>query len=143
MAIEQIMSKALITLTIDDDLAKAKDLFDNNNIHHILILHNKTLVGVITDRDLYKHLSPAIGTAKETHKDAALLQKKIHLMMNRNLVTAKKELSINKAVLLFNDNHISCLPVVDDNFAVLGIITWRDILKTVAQQYLKKIKQSA
>lgn len=143
MAIEQIMSKKLITLMIDDDLEKAKDLFENNNIHHILILDNKKLVGVITDRDLYKHLSPAIGTAKETHKDTALLQKKIHLIMNRNLITARKEISINKAVLLFNDNHISCLPIIDKNFAVVGIITWRDILKTVAQQYLKKIGQSA
>lgn len=134
------MSRELITLTIDDSLYKAKKIFDQHKIHHILITHNKVLTGVITDRDLYKHLSPAIGTAKETHKDIAALQKKVHLIMSRNLVTAKEDLSLNEAVLLFYDNHISCLPIVDDKLQTIGIITWRDILKILALQYRKKQK---
>ena len=140
MSISTIMSRALITLSIDDSLDKAKKIFDQHKIHHILITQDNELSGVLTDRDLYKHLSPAIGTAKETHKDTALLQKKVHLIMSRNLVTAKEDLSLNEAVLLFYDNHISCLPIVDDKFNLLGIITWRDILKILALQYRKKQK---
>jgi len=140
MSISTIMSRELITLTIDDSLYKAKTIFELHKIHHILITHNNVLTGVITDRDLYKHLSPAIGTAKETHKDIASLQKKVHLIMSRNLVTAKEDLSLNEAVLLFYDNHISCLPIVDDKRHTIGIITWRDILKILAIQYRKKQK---
>lgn len=140
MSISTIMSRELITLSIDDNLDKAKAIFDQHKIHHILITHNNELSGVLTDRDLYKHLSPTIGTAKETYKDSALLQKKVHLIMSRNVVTAKEDLSLNEAVLLFYDNHISCLPIVDDKFNLLGIITWRDILKILALQYRKKQK---
>ena len=133
------MSTNLITLELDDDLGKAKAIFDQHKIHHILVLNDKELVGVITDRDIYKHLSPTIGTKNETTRDYSLLQKKLHLVMNRNLTTASENATLNEAVLLFHDNHISCLPIVNDKMEPLGIISWRDILKVIALQYRHKI----
>jgi acetoin utilization protein AcuB len=139
MSLSKVMSKNLITLEIDDDLSKAKAIFDQHNIHHILILCDKQLVGIVTDRDLYKHLSPTIGTKNETPRDHSMLQKKLHLIMNRNLITAEKETSLNDAVLLFYDNHISCLPIVDNSMQPIGIVSWRDILKVLALQYRLKL----
>ena len=75
MSLNKVMSTNLITLEMDDDLGKAKAIFDQHKIHHILVLNDKELVGVITDRDIYKHLSPTIGTKKETPRDYSLLQK--------------------------------------------------------------------
>ena len=140
MSIAKVMSQTLITLDLDDKLSMAKSIFETNRIHHILITEEGRLAGIITDRDLYKHLSPAIGTSKETHKDIALLNKKIHLIMSRDLVTAKEALSLNESVLLFHDNHISCIPIVNEIFQPVGIITWRDILKVLALQYRNKLK---
>jgi acetoin utilization protein AcuB len=137
------MSRDLITLELDDNLSKAKAIFDTTNIHHILIVDNGPLVGIITDRDLYKHLSPTIGTSKETPKDTFLLQKKINLIMSRELTTIKEETTLNESVVLFHDKHLSCLPVVDDKYHPIGIITWRDILKIIALRYKKEMKMNA
>ena len=140
MGIAKLMSRDLITLELDDDLSKAKAIFDTTNIHHILITDSGTLVGIITDRDVYKHLSPTIGTSKETPKDTFLLQKKIHLIMSRKLITVKEETTLNESVVLFHDKHISCLPVVNDKDHPIGIITWRDILKVIALRYKRELK---
>jgi acetoin utilization protein AcuB len=139
MSLNKVMSTNLITLEMDDDLGKAKAVFDQHKIHHILVLNDKELVGVITDRDIYKHLSPTIGTKNQTPRDYSLLQKKLHLVMNRNLTTAPSNTTLNEAVLLFHDNHISCLPIVNNKMEPLGIISWRDILKVIAIQYRQKI----
>jgi acetoin utilization protein AcuB len=139
MSLSKVMSTNLITLNMDDDLEKAKAIFDQHKIHHILVLSDKELVGVITDRDIYKHLSPTIGTRNETPRDHSSLQKKLHLVMNRNLITASEDNTLNEAVLLFHDNHISCLPIVNNTMEPLGIISWRDILKVVALQYRHKL----
>jgi acetoin utilization protein AcuB len=139
MSLNKVMSTNLITLEMDDDLGKAKAVFDQHKIHHILVLDDKELVGVITDRDIYKHLSPTIGTKNQTPRDYSLLQKKLHLVMNRNLTTAPSNTTLNEAVLLFHDNHISCLPIVNNKMEPLGIISWRDILKVIAIQYRQKI----
>jgi len=140
MKIENLMSKKLITLSMDATLSKAKEIFEKKNIHHLLITDDDGLLaGVMTDRDLYKHLSPTIGTNQETHRDTALMQKKLHQIMARNLITSQAQQSLNEAVLLFYDNHISCLPITDEQNKAIGIITWRDILKVLALQYRKKI----
>lgn len=141
MSISKIMSKKLITLDIDDDLNKAKILFEQYKIHHILVVSDGALVGVITDRDLYKHLSPYIGTSKETPRDSTLLNKKVHLIMSRDLVTTTENCSINDAVMLFHQHHISCLPIINDSYQPVGIISWRDIIKVAALQYQKKHQQ--
>lgn len=138
MSIEKWMSKNIISLDIDDDLAKAKLAFDKHKIHHLLVLNGKELAGIITDRDLYKQLSPYINTRNETPRDSSLLRKKVNLFMSRELVTAYKDTTLNEAVLLFYDNKISCLPIVDDDFRPVGIITWRDIIKIIAVQYRHK-----
>lgn len=138
MSVGNFMSKGVITLDLDDDLSKAKKIFDHNNIHHIIIIDGREIVGVLSDRDLYKHLSPAIGTKKETPRDTYLLQKKIHLVMSRNLTTAPENITLNDAVLLFFDNRISCLPIIDNDNQPIGIITWRDIIKILALKHRKK-----
>lgn len=137
MSVENIMSRELITLDIGDDLEKAKSIFDTTNIHHILITNNKKLMGIITDRDVFKHLSPSVGTRKETPKDTFLLSKKVHLIMSRNPITANASISTNEAVLLFHNHHISCLPIINSKLEPIGIITWRDIIKVVALTYKK------
>jgi acetoin utilization protein AcuB len=140
MKIENLMSKQLITLSMDAPLSEAKEVFENQNIHHLLITDDEgLLVGVLSDRDVYKNSSPTIGTSQETHRDTALMQKKLHQIMVRNVITSQAQQSLNEAVLLFYDNHISCLPVVDEQNKAIGIITWRDILKVLALQYRKKI----
>ncbi|OKY25945.1 MULTISPECIES: CBS domain-containing protein [Thalassotalea] len=141
-SIEKLMSKNIISLDIDDDLAKAKIAFDQHPIHHILILNGKELVGVFTDRDLYKQLSPHINTRKETPRDTSLLHQKVHLFMSRELVTATTNTTLNEAVLLFYDNRISCLPIVDEHFRPVGILSWRDIVKIIALQYRNKLQQA-
>jgi acetoin utilization protein AcuB len=104
------------------------------------VTEEKKLVGIITDRDLYKHLSPNIGTRKESHADIALLRQKAHQIMSRTLITATPEMTIKEAVIIFDNNHISCLPITNDNNEPIGIITWRDILAILALSYKKSKK---
>ncbi|MDO6506653.1 CBS domain-containing protein [Colwellia sp. 4_MG-2023] len=140
MKIEKLMNRSLLTLSMDSPLSKAKDLFENNNVHHAIITdENGLLAGVITDRDLYKHLSPTVGTSHETFRDTALMQKKLHLIMARNLITIQAQQSLNEAVLLLYDNNVSCLPVVNNQNEPIGIITWRDLLKILALRYKEKL----
>lgn len=143
MKIESLMNTDLITLSMDSPLSKAKEVFERNKIHHLLVTDDDGLLaGVTTDRDLYKHLSPTVGTSHETYRDTALMQKKLHQIMARNLVTARANQTLNEAAVLFYDNHISCLPVVDKQNKPIGIISWRDLLKVLALQYKKKLAAS-
>ena len=131
MNIEEIMSKDLVTIGMDDSLKTVKAIFDNASIHHLLVVESDKLFGVISDRDLLKALSPNIGTLAETNRDTITLNKRGHQLMTSKLVTLTPDAEISDVIEIFNNHDVSCIPVVDDKDKPVGIISWRDILKAI------------
>ena len=127
----EIMSETVVTVEMDDSLAVIKEIFDNTGFHHLLVVESDKLLGVISDRDLLKALSPNIGTLSETVRDLASLNKRAHQIMTRKAVTLGPDAAIVDAIEIFNTHNISCIPVVDEQNKPVGIISWRDILKTL------------
>jgi acetoin utilization protein AcuB len=126
------MSKHVVTVELDDTLALVKELFDHGKFHHLLAMEHGELLGVVSDRDLFKALSPNIGTATESYKDAATLNKKVHQIMSRKPIVLQEDASIDDAIDLFNAHSISCIPIVsNDKKRVVGILSWRDILRNL------------
>jgi len=129
--IAKIMSRRVISVTMDDFLGKIQELFHHHHFHHLLVVEQRTLVGVISDRDLLKALSPNIGTWSETERDRATLHKRAHQIMSRNPVTAHTDSSIDAAAQLMIEKNISCLPITTKEGILEGILSWKDILKAL------------
>ncbi len=58
--------------------------------------------------------------------------------MNRRLITINESASVFEAINCFHLKKVSCLPVVNESGSPVGIISWRDIIDTLAKQMLKK-----
>lgn len=52
--------------------------------------------------------------------------------MTRKPITLGPEASIADAIEVFLTHQVSCIPVVDPQFRPVGILSWRDILRSVA-----------
>lgn len=133
--VEDIMSKPVVTVEMDDTLQTANDIFSHTHFHHLLVVDKGVLVGVISDRDVLKALSPNIDTAAEKPADRATLNKRAHQIMSRHPITLKAKDRIKRVVEIFDDNRISCIPIVDENHKPVGIVSWRDIIKTIRARY--------
>lgn len=131
MSVNNIMTTSVVTVEMDDPLSIVKEIFDNARFHHLLVVENGKLTGVISDRDLLKAISPHLGTAAETSRDAATLNKRAHQIMTRKPATLTPDASIQDAIKLFNSHNISCIPVVDNANTPVGIVSWRDILLAI------------
>jgi len=129
-----IMSKNLVSVCMDDSLADVRHIFDNVNFHHLLVIEQDELVGILSDRDLLKALSPFMDTPSETPRDQACLNKKVHQIMTREVISIEQDAPIYCAINLFNRHKISCLPVVDTQHKAVGILSWRDIMRTLEQR---------
>ncbi len=127
-----IMSRRLVTVTMDDTLATVQQLFKEHRFHHLQVVEDRTLVGIISDRDLLKALSPNIGTLSETDRDRATLNKRAHQIMTRNPVSVRPTTPLDAATTLMLEKKVSCLPVTSDEHRLEGILSWRDILKALA-----------
>jgi len=134
ISVKKIMSSRVVTIHLDDKLSTLQEIFENMKFHHLLVVENRQLLGVVSDRDLLKALSPNIGTMRETYQDLATLNKRVHHIMTRRPVVLHEDATIDDAIHLFNEHTISCLPVVDRDNKPIGIVSWRDILKNMAKE---------
>lgn len=134
MRVKDIMTSKVVAVGLDDTLATVKDIFDNMKFHHLVVVEEGRLFGIVSDRDLLKALSPNLGTITETLKDTATLNKRVHQIMSRKPIKLHAEADIYAAVDLFNRERISCIPIVDDQDRPVGILSWRDIMKRLAQR---------
>lgn len=132
MSLASVMTARLVTVEIDDPLDVVKQIFDSVKFHHLLVVDSATkLCGVISDRDLLRALSPYIGTASENARDTATLKKRVHQIMTRQPVTLPPEATVADAVKVFLEHRVSCIPVVGPGFKAVGIVSWRDVLKSL------------
>ena len=131
MKVQDIMSKRVVTVRLDDRLHVVKKIFDSTHFHHLLAVEDDgTLYGVVSDRDLLRALSPFIGSTAETVRDAATLNKAVHQIMTRKPITLPPEASVVDAIKVFLAHPVSCIPIVDAQFVPVGIVSWRDVLKS-------------
>ncbi len=128
MTVSFVMTKKVFKVRMDDTIGTIHEILENANFHHLLVVEGNKLVGVISDRDVLKAVSPFIGTLSEHTHDLVTLNKKAHQIMNHKPITVFKYTSLHVAAGIMLDNNISCLPVVSSEGGIEGIVTWKDIL---------------
>lgn len=131
MKIAQIMKSPAISVELDDPLKLVKDIFDGSGFRHLLVCEHSQLVGVISERDLLRAISPHVNTHVYTTRDLATLNQRVHQIVKRQPLCLQAHASVGDAVRLFNANRIGCIPVVDEARKPLGVVTRSDILRAL------------
>ncbi len=143
--VEAVMTRVIITINMDDPLHQVQRIFQHEGFHHLLVINEGELVGVISDRDLLSALSPYVNTPSEKRRDERTLHRRAHHIMSRRLITVTRATPIAHAAALLLKHGIGCLPVVSSSVPVRtyagshlrlvtagrtveGIVTWRDIM---------------
>jgi acetoin utilization protein AcuB len=127
--LEGVMTTHVITVTMDETLAAIREIFHRYKFRHVIVTEHGRAVGVISDRDLLKNVSPFLGKVSERTMDRGCLSRKAHQIMTRKLISALPDMPIGDAILLMLQNRISCIPVLDDKGYCVGIVTSRDLLR--------------
>ncbi|HIP27454.1 MAG TPA: IMP dehydrogenase [Flavobacteriaceae bacterium] len=105
-----------VTIKKDDTVLVAKQLMNTHKIGGIPVIdNNEKLIGIVTNRDL----------RFETEQSKLIND----VMTKKNLITTEVGTSLNKAEKILQQYKIEKLPVVDDNYKLVGLITYRDIIK--------------
>ena len=106
-----------ITIGPDETIGRALDLMQTFRISGIPVVQNRTLVGIVTNRDL--------------RFETVLTRKVSEVMTSKNLITAPVGTTLDAAKKLFQEYHIEKLPVVNDKNELDGLITIKDIEKKI------------
>lgn len=114
-------------LSADHTLEDANNLMAKFRISGVPITENGKLVGIITNRDL-KFETDFTKKIKES-------------MTSENLITAKVGVTLDEAKAILAKSRKEKLPIVDDDFNLKGLITIKDIEKTIKYPLSAKDEQ--
>ena len=129
LIIKDIMTQPVESITMDDSVFTIREMFESNKYHHLIVTGDDgKCVGVISDRDLLKNVSPFLGKPMERTADATCLKRRAHQIMTRQLVAVREHTSLRAAARVMLDHKISCLPVLDASKRCVGIVTLRDVV---------------
>lgn len=105
-----------VVLQVNSTLQDAENIMREFKIGGIPVVdENRKLVGIITNRDM------------RFQKDLSIPIEKI--MTRENLVTAPEGITLQKAELILQQYKIEKLPIVNKKGKLIGLVTYKDILK--------------
>ena len=127
-----VMTRKTVTLSPHHGFAEAVSLMADRHFRHIVVVDTGgQILGVISDRDILRALARSNNWQK----------KDVSQIMTRDPVTVKRETPLSAAVAKIVAKRINCLPVLDDEGKVCGILTSTDLLKAY-QKLLESLEKS-
>ena len=112
-----------VTIEPEAPVNRAVALMRQHEISGIPVTKNGRLVGILTNRDLRFERN---------------LEQRVEAVMTRDLITCREGISQEEAKVLLHKNRIEKLLVVDDQYVLKGLITIKDIEKTMAHPFAAK-----
>ena len=145
--VRDIMSEQVISLMPEDDLFRVVDIMQDSKFRHIPVTdEDGKLQGIISDRDILRYLHYAGRRPLQRQKkfrdhlfraDPGF----VNLMMPLEMVMTSKvthilpEASAHSAAKKLLKSKVGCLPVVDDQNNLTGIVTTADLMSTLLTIY--------
>jgi acetoin utilization protein AcuB len=133
------MTKKVRVTTEDATLASLRTLFSEARFQHVPVIDSMhRLVGIVSVKDYFKALSPVIDSASDNTIDLYMQSRKVRQVMTSPVISVSQDIGILQAAALLVERNISCLPVVDNQQRLIGIVSWKDIMRRIVQSQQRR-----
>ena len=145
--VQEVMTEELISLEPQDNIAKAIEVMQEEEIRHILIKDEQgKFLGLLSDRDILRRL-PYAGrrplSPPERFREhlfavkswTKCLELPLDSIMKRKVLHITPDLKVLRAADILYTKKISCLPVVDKQDNLRGVLTITDLMRALLAVY--------
>ncbi|MEL7120532.1 MAG: CBS domain-containing protein [Bacteroidota bacterium] len=130
-AVSTIMTSDLITVAPSDELTKVKEIFAERSFHHIPVVDDGEVVGIISKSDYLYFLRGTGKSEVDRFIEATKLRSyKVQEIMKGDLIMLDPNDEIKEALDLFEKKEFRCIPVAEEGI-LKGLITPYDIIKAL------------
>ena len=128
MLVREIMSKDIEVVDRNDNLRTVEERMATKQLRHLPVLEQGEVVGIVTQRDLFKAAMSSTMGYGEKAQQAYLQSVRVKEIMTYPVVTIAPDTSIAAAAEMLITKGIGCLPVVDGT-TLVGMLTKTDLLR--------------
>lgn len=128
MQVRELMSAHVEVIDRNDNLLDVQARMGAQHVRHLPVLEEGQVVGLVTQRDLFKAtMSSAMGYGEKAQK-AYLQSVRVKEIMTYPVITVTPDTLVVDAVELILTKGVGCLPVMQDG-TLVGIVTKTDLLR--------------
>lgn len=128
--VKHLMSAPVVTFFAEQTLPLAEDVMKYKHVRHLPVIDEaRRVVGLVTHRDL---LAAQISShTAVTRDERRALQDGVRVgeIMTRDVWTVGPNVPASVAAATLHDHKFGCLPVIDADGVLVGIITEHDFLR--------------
>lgn len=139
---QQIMTSPVVTLSPRTTIGEALAMFKTRRFRHMPVISAEgVLVGMVSDRDILRHLGGMNARYERRERQAqqsADLDDPVMQLMETQVLTASAATDVRYIALLFVERRIGAMPIVNDGDLV-GIMTRSDILRAVMHHFVLEL----
>lgn len=135
-AIKNIMTKNIVSVNLTDLFSVAKQKMESLGVNHIPVLEGTKLKGIISRIDILKYSYSDSYKTDEREENAALDHAlTIEKVMTRNLTVLSENDTVRTAVEILTTSSFNSLPIVNTEHELVGLVTSKDLLGYLLEQY--------
>ena len=128
MQVREIMSTDIEVVDRNDNLRTVEERMATKQLRHLPVLEQGEIVGMVTQRDLFKAaMSSTMGYGEKAQK-AYLQSVRVKEIMVYPVVTVAPDTSVAAAAAMIINKGIGCLPVIEGT-KLVGMVTKTDLLR--------------
>jgi CBS domain-containing membrane protein len=132
--VAQLMTPDPLCVTRDASLKDAHELMRSKNIRHIPVIDAKgELVGMLTQKVMVTKVMALMAQFGVTALERKEKQQLVADLMVTDFAAVTPEQQLKDVAEFFVSNRHGCLPVVDANNKIKGILTSSDFVRLAAQ----------
>ena len=134
LPISDIMTKRVITIGPEDNMKKVEDIFTREKIHHIPVIDEGLVVGMVSKSD-YLFFKRGFQDHEQNEKvDLFRLKtKKVRDIMTQGLAKMEPDEPLRIALAVFKENLFHAI-LVTKNDGLIGILTPLDIINKMLEE---------
>lgn len=137
--IKDMMIKKPHTIGIDEPFSRVWEIMQAQRIRHLPVIDEcRKVRGIISQRDLYRTVSPRKKVEEEGlfYPKEVLDQFVLRNVMITEIYTLTPNDTLGSVIDLILKKKFGCIPIVDEDGTLAGIVTQIDILRAVAQYFV-------
>jgi acetoin utilization protein AcuB len=127
-----LMTPDPTTVIPEASVAEAWDLMRDLDIRHIPVVEGRTLVGMVSDRDLGRMNMAGILASDGADALREELATPVVKIMSADVISVDTETDLGEVVTLLIEHKVGALPIVSPGTRdVVGILSYIDVLKVL------------
>jgi CBS domain-containing protein len=133
LPVDLLMTHEPFTLGPDATLEEAAGVLIDADVRHLPVVDDdERLVGILSERDLRERLG---GTAQEWPRAARqALEERLGDVMTPDPLSLRSGALVAQALEIFTDERVGAIPVVDEDWRLLGILSYIDLLRWLRER---------